>query len=88
MIFIATPLLLAALLALGLPQPRLRPVLLPLIVALAIGALLTAWGIVHMVYGDRSSALARAIFARPWLPPLYALLPAALLSLQQATRAR
>ncbi len=67
MMFVVTPLVLAGLLALGW-NPQRRWWLAGLIGGLVVGALVAWWGIAHMVFGERTSALGRAIFARPYLP--------------------
>lgn len=66
MMFVVTPLVLAGLLALGWNSER-RWWLAGLIGGLVVGALVAWWGIAHMVFGERTSALGRAIFARPYL---------------------
>ncbi len=67
MMFVVTPLVLAGVLALGWNRQR-RWWLAGLIGGLVAGALLAWWGISHMVFGERTSALGKAIFARPYLP--------------------
>ena len=67
MIFVLIPLVVAALLGLGWDR-RYARLLAGLVVGLIIGALVTWWAISHMVMGDRTSSLARMIFARPWTP--------------------
>ncbi|MCX6608670.1 MAG: hypothetical protein NTV52_34465 [Acidobacteria bacterium] len=67
MIFVVTPLVVAALLGLGWDR-RYARLLTGLIVGLIVAALVTWWALIHMVMGDRTSGLARMIFARPWAP--------------------
>lgn len=67
MMFVVTPLVVAGLLALGWNRER-RWWLAGLIGGLVVGALLAWWGIAHMVFGERTSALGKGIFARPYLP--------------------
>lgn len=67
MIFVVTPLVVAALIGLGWDR-RYARCLTGLIVGLIAGALMTWWAILHLVFGDRTSGLARIIFARPWMP--------------------
>ena len=67
MMFVVTPLVLAGLLALGWNRER-RWWLAGLIGGLVAGALVAWWGIAHIVFGERTSAVGRAIFARPYLP--------------------
>jgi len=66
-IFVVIPLVVAALLGLGWDR-RYGRWLGGLVVGLVGGALLSGWAVVHMVMGDRTSAMARIIFARPWMP--------------------
>jgi hypothetical protein len=67
MMFVVTPLVVAGLLALGWNRER-RWWLAGLISGLLAGGLLAWWGIAHVVFGERTSALGKAIFARPYLP--------------------
>lgn len=67
MMFVVTPLVVAGLLAMGWNRER-RWWLAGLIGGLVAGGLLAWWGIAHMVFGERTSALGKAIFARPYLP--------------------
>ena len=60
-------LIVAALLGLAWDQ-RYARLLAGMVVGLSIGALVTWWAISHVVMGDRTSSLARMIFARPWTP--------------------
>ena len=62
MIFVVTPLVVAALIGLGWDR-RYARLLTGLMVGLIVGALLTWWAIAHIVLGDRTSGLARMIFA-------------------------
>ena len=67
MIFVVTQLVVAALLDLGWDR-RYARLLAGLVVSLIVGELVTWWAISHMVMGDRTSSLARIIFARTWTP--------------------
>ncbi len=83
MIFVLTPLVVAALLGLGWDR-RYGRWLGGLIIGLVGGALVTSWALVHMVMGERTSVVARIIFARPWMPglvgPLLGVLMASLIA--------
>jgi len=66
-IFVLIPLMVAALLGLGWDR-RYGRWLGGLVIGLVGGALVTWWALAHMVMGERTSAVARIIFARPWMP--------------------